>query len=62
VKVKSQVNNLNSKQWFLAAQEAKKQLSALKKKAARLRNSVRIFEENARTGEPWPGHEPTIQN
>ena len=59
MKVKSQVKSLPVNRWLEAAQEARERLTALKRRAAKLRNSIRIFEQNAKTGEPWPGDSAT---
>jgi hypothetical protein len=55
MKGKSQPKSFHHSSWEDAIGDAKERLAKTKQQAARLRNAIRIFEANAKSGEPWPG-------
>ncbi len=41
--------------WSEAINDVRKRLAEHRRDGARLRYALRLFEENAKRGEPWPG-------
>lgn len=55
MKGKKQGKKLTAGPWEKAIQDAKDRLAETRSQMAALRNAIRIFEANAKSGEPWPG-------
>jgi phage shock protein A len=51
----------NDALWKQAIRDAEVEIKKAKRRIACLRESIRIFEKKAKTGEPWP-NEPSTQN
>jgi ElaB/YqjD/DUF883 family membrane-anchored ribosome-binding protein len=55
VKKSSEKFTSSKNSWEDALEDAKERLERTKTQAAKIRNAIRIFENNLRQGVPWPG-------
>ena len=55
VKKSSEKLNLTPNSWADALEDAKERLEKTKTQMAKIRNAIRIFENNLRQRTPWPG-------